>query len=210
MLIIPMNRDHNVLILGNFMWEIESRKLLRIDNGICKSSCESISLTHRQDQLLQCLLSAHPETLSRQQIIEKIWGSQHISQESLPQLINRTRQTLEDTSKRIIINKVGVGYKLKFNKIEGSNVTMDNKDKLSLKKRKLDRYWLIIVVGLGILTLLNIWHFAAAIGYKLEFEKVLQAKKYPYITPIDSEKSTVIIDNHECIYDRTQLLLTCQ
>lgn len=205
-----MNRDHNVLILGNFMWEIESRKLLRIDNGIFKSSCESISLTHRQDQLLQCLLSAHPETLSRQQIIEKIWGSQHISQESLPQLINRTRQTLEDTSKRIIINKVGVGYKLKFNTIEGSNVTMDNKDKLSLKKRKLDRYWLIIVVGLGILTLLNIWHFAAAIGYKLEFEKVLQAKKYPYITPIDSEKSTVIIDNHECIYDRTQLLLTCQ
>ncbi|KOR97960.1 hypothetical protein LO82_11090 [Vibrio vulnificus] len=204
-----MKRDNNVLILGNFMWEIKSRKLLRIDNGICKANCKPISLTHRQDQLLQCLLSAHPETLSRQQIIEKIWGSQHISQESLPQLINRTRQTLEDTSKRIIVNKVGVGYKLKFNTIEDSNITIDNKDNHSLKKRKLDHYWLIMITGLGILTLLNIWHFTAAIGYKLEFEKVLQAKKYPYITPIDNKKSTVIINNHECIYDRTQLLLTC-
>ncbi|EGR0668765.1 winged helix family transcriptional regulator [Vibrio vulnificus] len=206
-----MNANHNILILGNFMWYVDSRQLIRVEDAVSKNGHEPILLTNRQEQLLKCLLSAHPKTLSKQQIIEQIWGTQHISQESLPQLIIRTRQTLEDTTKQILENKVGIGYQLNFSTIEESEIDEKkiNGENLSIQDKR-ERYWFSASILLIAVTLFNVWNYFSAVIHKSEIQEVLRAKAYPYITRVDKDSITISIDNRECLYDRTQFLLTCK
>ncbi|WDZ73468.1 winged helix-turn-helix domain-containing protein [Vibrio harveyi] len=65
---------------------------------------DALKLTNKQKALLNCLVDAYPNTISNKEIIQQVWGYEHISQESLPQLINRTRRTLEDNEKTILVN----------------------------------------------------------------------------------------------------------
>ncbi|WP_235860693.1 winged helix-turn-helix domain-containing protein [Vibrio jasicida] len=107
-------KNNNRIVLGKFTWYRTTHYLqLSPLNGTAEEQ-ETVKLTNKQKALLNCLVDAYPNTISNKEIIQQVWGYEHISQESLPQLINRTRRTLEDYEKTILVNTPGVGYSLSF------------------------------------------------------------------------------------------------
>ncbi|GAL02426.1 hypothetical protein JCM19237_5319 [Photobacterium aphoticum] len=105
------------LRLGRFLWQTDSRSL---STDVGSPSSEALILTQKQFKLLRCLVDASPDVLSHEQIVEKVWQSRPISQESLAQLISRTRNTLCDRDKSILVNVLGEGYKLVFTVVDSA------------------------------------------------------------------------------------------
>jgi DNA-binding winged helix-turn-helix (wHTH) protein len=92
-------KNNNRIVLGKFTWDRTTHNLQpSLLSGRTKEQ-GTVKLTNKQKALLNCLVDAHPSTISNKAIIQQVWGYEHISQESLPQLINRTRRTLEDNEK---------------------------------------------------------------------------------------------------------------
>lgn len=185
-------------------------------------------LTPKQHQLLACLIEAYPNTLKKEQIIEKVWGSKHISQESLPQLINRTRQSLEDGNKSILVNEPGVGYSLNFTPVTADSAVKTtpsinacpdaspSTQPLSQTLRSSaptiavqNRLWGALCTALIVSLAFNLWDLGTAVHYQQDFLNVLNEKPYPKMTKGQDGIIHLTIDNHECKYYKTQLLLQC-
>lgn len=111
-------KNNNRIVLGKFTWDRTTHYLLPSLLSGKTEEQDTVKLTNKQKALLNCLVDANPNTISNKEIIQQVWGYEHISQESLPQLINRTRRTLEDNDKSILINVPGVGYSLNFTAAE--------------------------------------------------------------------------------------------
>ncbi|MCV3262814.1 winged helix-turn-helix domain-containing protein [Vibrio harveyi] len=107
-------KNNNRIVLGKFTWDRTTHYLLPSLLSGKTEELDALKLTNKQKALLNCLVDAYPNTISNKEIIQQVWGYEHISQESLPQLINRTRRTLEDNEKTILVNTPGVGYSLNF------------------------------------------------------------------------------------------------
>lgn len=216
-----MNDRPDTLTLGNFTWHVNSRRLERIHREESEQPLQDVTLTYKQFRLLKCLFDAYPNVLEREKIVDYVWESKPTSTESLPQLINRTRQTLEDIEKCILVNEPGVGYSLSFT-LELEPVP-DTQCEVTLKPRYdqningLDEQksgsknilWRTIFLVAFALSVINVWHAAEAIYYHSDFKRVLQAKPYPHTTPLDGDKILVKIDGHECTYEKSKLLLKC-
>ncbi|WP_045409651.1 winged helix-turn-helix domain-containing protein [Vibrio jasicida] len=209
-------KNNNRIVLGKFTWDRTTHYLLpSLLSGRTKEQ-GTVKLTNKQKALLNCLVDAHPSTISNKAIIQQVWGYEHISQESLPQLINRTRRTLEDNDKSILINVPGVGYSLNFAAEQEklvSEVLIEPKQKTLpmsvIKTGQSQGLWSLLLTALLILTVFNLYETAKALYYKHDFEQVLKAKVYPEIKRSDDGKTVVTINNHECIYHKDQLLLQC-
>ncbi|CAH1536631.1 Pilus assembly protein [Vibrio jasicida] len=213
-------KNNNRIVLGKFTWDRTTHNLQpSLLSGRTKEQ-GTVKLTNKQKALLNCLVDAHPSTISNKEIIQQVWGYEHISQESLPQLINRTRRTLEDNDKKILINIPGVGYSLNFDVTEDEELTSEQRiepkhDVLPILGMKAAHHqnlksWRILFTALLIVTMFNLWNTASALYYKHDFEKVLSAAPYPEAQRSDDGTITVTIDNHECIYHKDELLLECQ
>ncbi|OLQ86841.1 hypothetical protein BIY21_17740 [Vibrio ponticus] len=177
-----------------------------------------------------CLLDASPKTLSKEDIIEKVWDSRHISPESLPQLIIRTRQALGDSKKTVLINEPGIGYKLNFstrgkqsrddNSAVGVTTPISSHLQTShLSKnavltpeqstRKLNFVKLLVIAILLIAVIFQCLYLLSAVRYKNEFKSIGHNTPYPFVQTKD-EQTIVTIDNYECIYQKDRKLLSCQ
>ncbi|ELI0634985.1 winged helix-turn-helix domain-containing protein [Vibrio harveyi] len=212
-------KNNNRIVLGKFTWDRTTHYLLPSLLSGKTEEQDTVKLTNKQKALLNCLVDAHPNTISNKEIIQQVWGYEHISQESLPQLINRTRRTLEDSDKSILINVPGVGYSLNFDVVEeeefASEPQIEPKQKTIVtsgiqtgyyQKQKL---WHLLFVALLGVTMFNLWNTANALYYEHDFKKVLRAEPYPETKHLDDGTITVTIDNHECTYHKDQLLLQC-
>lgn len=194
--------NNNSLVLGNYLWDRTTHYLQPSPlNGKAEEQ-EAVKLTNKQKALLNCLVDAYPNTISNKEIIQQVWGYEHISQESLPQLINRTRRTLEDNEKTILVNTPGVGYSLNF-KFAPEECALKS---TSTQNAKL---WNALFIVMLFVTLFNLYETTKALYFKHDFEQVLRAKVYPEIKRSDDGKTVVTINNHECIYHKDQLLLQC-
>ena len=214
-----MKNNNLDLILGNFIWKVESRQLKRIANNQ-PSDKESISLTPKQHRLLKYLFDAHPQVRQNHQIIEYVWESKPTSSESLPQLINRTRQAIEDWDKTILINEPGVGYSLNFDIVQVDDHLPSQEEEEEEEKSKMPPlkacrkfinsmgYLPFIVLAIG--TGFNAWETAKALYYEANFRNVFQAQPYPDMKTLDNGNILITIDDHACIYDNSELLLQCQ
>ncbi|NOJ18028.1 winged helix-turn-helix domain-containing protein [Vibrio jasicida] len=210
-------KNNNRIVLGKFTWDRTTHYLLPSLLSGKTEEQDTVKLTNKQKALLNCLVDAHPNTISNKEIIQQVWGYEHISQESLPQLINRTRRTLEDNDKSILINVPGVGYSLNFAAAEQeklvSEVLIEPKQKTLpmsvIKTGQSQGLWCLLLAALLVLTVFNLYETAKALYYKHDFEQVLRAKAYPEINRSKDGTITLTIDNHECIYHKDQLLLKC-
>lgn len=212
-------KNNNRIVLGKFTWDRTTHYLLPSLLSGKTEEQDTVKLTNKQKALLNCLVDAHPNTISNKEIIQQVWGYEHISQESLPQLINRTRRTLEDNDKSILINVPGVGYSLNFTAAEQEElvsetpiepkqeaiVTSDTRKGYHQNKK----LWRFLFAALLVVTMFNLWNTANALYYKHDYEKVLRAAPYPETKRLDDGTITVTIDNHECTYYKDQLLLQC-
>ncbi|MCX2789278.1 winged helix-turn-helix domain-containing protein [Vibrio sp. Sgm 5] len=206
-------KNNNRIVLGKFTWDRTTHYLqLSPLNGTAEEQ-ETVKLTNKQKALLNCLVDAYPNTISNKEIIQQVWGYEHISQESLPQLINRTRRTLEDNEKTILVNTPGVGYSLNFKFAPEEPVlkpiTKPEECALKSASKQNAKLWHALFIVMLLVTLFNLYETTKALYYKHDFEQVLKAKAYPEIKRSDDGKTVVTINNHECIYHKDQLLLQC-
>ncbi|WP_039987922.1 winged helix-turn-helix domain-containing protein [Vibrio owensii] len=212
-------KNNNRIVLGKFTWDRTTHYLLPSLLSGKTEEQDTVKLTNKQKALLNCLVDAHPNTISNKEIIQQVWGYEHISQESLPQLINRTRRTLEDSDKSILINVPGVGYSLNFAAAEQeelvSETPIEPKQEAIVTSDARKGYhqnkklWRFLFAALLVVTMFNLWNTANALYYKHDYEKVLRAAPYPETKRLDDGTITVTIDNHECTYYKDQLLLQC-
>ncbi|WP_199460236.1 winged helix-turn-helix domain-containing protein [Vibrio owensii] len=210
-------KNNNRIVLGKFTWDRTTHYLLPSLLSGKTEEQDTVKLTNKQKALLNCLVDAHPNTISNKEIIQQVWGYEHISQESLPQLINRTRRTLEDNDKSILINVPGVGYSLNFAAAEQEKLVSEaliepKQETLPMSVIETGQsqgLWCLLLAALLVLTVFNFYETAKALYYKHDFEQVLRAKAYPEIKRSDDGKTIVTINNHECIYHKDQLLLQC-
>ncbi|MFM2656859.1 winged helix-turn-helix domain-containing protein [Vibrio owensii] len=205
--------NNNSLVLGNYLWDRTTHYLQPSPlNGKAEEQ-EAVKLTNKQKALLNCLVDAHPNTISNKEIIQQVWGYEHISQESLPQLINRTRRTLEDNEKTILVNTPGVGYSLNFKFAQEEPVlkpiTKPEQCALKSTSKQNAKLWNALFIVMLFVTLFNLYETTKALYFKHDFEQVLRAKVYPEIKRSDDGKTVVTINNNECIYHKDQLLLQC-
>lgn len=208
-----MMKSRNQVVVGRFNWDRTTHYLQPSPlNGKAEEQ-ETVKLTNKQKALLNCLVDAYPNTISNKEIIQQVWGYEHISQESLPQLINRTRRTLEDNNKTILVNTPGVGYSLSFEFALEEPVSQPKAKSEELAPRLVgkqnSKVWNVIFAITLFATLFNIWETARALYYQHDFEHVLKAEPYPEMNRSKDGTITLTIDNHECIYHKDQLLLEC-
>ncbi|KLV06980.1 hypothetical protein ABT56_07475 [Photobacterium aquae] len=210
-----MKTDSKTLIIGNYCWSVGSRALYHkkdLDNGVTK---ESLTLTQKQYDLLLCLYNAHPVTMDKESIVNAIWGSRPISAESLPQIITRTRQLLEDNDKSIIVNKPGVGYMLNFSTYENvEKCIIDEASKAETHENETktkNPLWRIVFTVLIIMTIFQSWRLGSAIHYKNLYMDMIFHTPYPYIEKKPNSKDIIVtLDKHECIYTQGKQLLSCK
>ncbi|GAL04232.1 hypothetical protein JCM19237_2383 [Photobacterium aphoticum] len=107
-----------VPIIGHFHWDQRTHSLHPLTEEKGDTGGDIKRLTNKQQALLSCLYTASPSPVPNHIIVKTVWGSGHISAESLPQLISRTRQILDDKKKSIIINHPGHGYSLSLTSID--------------------------------------------------------------------------------------------
>ncbi|MGF1868091.1 winged helix-turn-helix domain-containing protein [Enterovibrio norvegicus] len=234
-----MKDTHNQQILGNFLWETDSRQLKRIDVGNEDLPKEELVLTPKQFRLLKCLHDAHPNVLQREQIIDYVWESKPTSAESLPQLINRTRHALGDKDKSILVNAPGYGYYLVFTPstpednvdndadTEDTDVDVDVDIKTDAKEEEplnaapapersgksktlpAKLAWVALFAILSVFTLLHSWEVARGFYYQWSFNHVLHATPYPNMEIQDNGDVLITMDKHTCTYNKEKRLLQC-
>ncbi|MFA5138218.1 MAG: response regulator transcription factor [Elusimicrobiota bacterium] len=76
---------------------------------------EAVSLSHKEFEFLKCLLEAQGKALTREQILERVWGydrSMEIETTTIDQHIARLRRKLGPEADRVVTVK-NVGYRLK-------------------------------------------------------------------------------------------------
>lgn len=206
-----MVNDNININVGDFIWQIESRELKK--KSTAESAEEVVVLTPKQYQLLRCLYDAYPEIIDKEEIVEKVWGGRVTSPESLPQLIIRTRQTIRDEKKQILINEPGVGYSLKFSHLEANSLELDNSHLKPIQPRgrrmSID-CWMVMKGAMLLLTAMNIFFVASAFYHKANFIAVHQANAYPNVSHQVDGTLSVVIGSSKCIYDKKKLSIQCE
>ncbi|MGR5537560.1 winged helix-turn-helix domain-containing protein [Vibrio campbellii] len=220
-----MKDESIVLILGDFIWKVGERKLHRVEQAKGLISGNTIVLTPKMFRLVTCLYEGRHSIVSKEQIISYVWESKPTSQESLSQLINRTRYLIEDNNKSILVNEPSIGYSLSFkeaidqnvsvadqtsnNDVESDNDVESTKMDVILGTQNHSQAKSAILVLATLLTVLHIIYSGIKIYNNLKFEGVLQETPYPYVVSKADGRIFVTIDEHECVYEKNQLLLKC-
>nr|WP_086939326.1 helix-turn-helix domain-containing protein [Thaumasiovibrio occultus] len=216
-----MKSNPSIKVVGNFLWEVDSRKLTRIapektNDGVTEGGEQSseLLLTPKQYRLLKCLFDAHPQTLPNDNIVEYVWNGKPTSPESLPQLIKRTRLALEDTERTILVNEPGVGYRLAFTECAISQSAPRSTklaDQAMLReswRNNVAVLWPAIALIAGMLTIYHLSTVADAWYFKPKFDHLQVAKPYPFISESEG-KTELTIDGHQCIYIKERRLIRC-
>lgn len=86
---------------------------LNQDKRICLKNDQEIQLTTKEFDILAILFNANGNVLSREKILNEIWGYDAIYEtRTVDMHIKSIRQKLEDIDKKLITTVHGVGYKI--------------------------------------------------------------------------------------------------
>ncbi len=87
---------------------------INIEHRLLYHGQQLLEPDRREFELLRLLVEAHPETIGRRELIDRLWHNQEISDASLAQLVRRTRKLLGDDAKnpRYIKTLHGIGLRL--------------------------------------------------------------------------------------------------
>lgn len=96
------------LAIGRYRFDHQQQRL-----GLADGSQPARSLTHREAELLKCLLDQRNHVLTRTAVLRLLWGDDSFfNGRSLDVFITRLRRYLRHDSQVQIVNVRGVGYKL--------------------------------------------------------------------------------------------------
>lgn len=96
------------LVIGRYRFDYPQQRLRLADN-----SHPPLTLTHREAELLKCLLDQQAQVLTRTAVLRELWGDDSFfNGRSLDVFITRLRRYLHHDPNVQILNVRGVGYKL--------------------------------------------------------------------------------------------------
>ena len=87
-----------------------------LERYVVKVKGEAVALSSKEFEFLKCLISAKGRVLSRDQLLERVWGydsALEIDTRTVDQHIARLREKLGSESRRVVTVK-NVGYRLKL------------------------------------------------------------------------------------------------
>jgi len=106
---IVVLKDHRPAIfnLGHFNFDIANQQLTE--------GKKNYRLTHRESELLGCLVENIHQIVKREDILMKVWGNDHyFASRSLDVFISRLRKILKTDSRIRIENIHNIGYRLRI------------------------------------------------------------------------------------------------
>ncbi|RZK45389.1 MAG: response regulator transcription factor [Hymenobacter sp.] len=96
------------LAIGRYRFDYPQQRL-RLADG----SQPEVQLTHREAELLKCLLDQQAQVLTRTAVLRELWGDDSFfNGRSLDVFVTRLRRYLRHDPNVLILNVRGVGYKL--------------------------------------------------------------------------------------------------
>ncbi|OLQ89699.1 hypothetical protein BIY21_14775 [Vibrio ponticus] len=200
----------NTIILGDLIWEVESKELKKMDGDTANEV--AVVLTPKQYQLLKCLYDAYPNVLKKEQIVEEVWCNTFTSSESLPQLIIRTRQAIGDSTKQILVNQPGIGYSLNFKLPVDDKVDSELSERQSAKitnSKQTFGLWQFLLVLMCLGTAYHAVEVGKSFYSASVFKQVHQANPYPNVLSAAGGKVDVLIGKTKCVYEKKKLVLRC-
>lgn len=99
-------KKSDVLSVGNLSIDTSKRT--------CTLNDEEVLLTTREFDILTLLVSSAGKTVTREQILKKIWGidDKNLETRTIDMHIKSLRKKLNDVNQEIIVTVYGVGYKI--------------------------------------------------------------------------------------------------
>ncbi|MDD9178504.1 MULTISPECIES: winged helix-turn-helix domain-containing protein [Aliivibrio] len=98
--------------LNEIYWNPKTKKLYNSLEDARNDLNEYGSTTPLVSDILNLLIKEYPLVCNNEYIKNELWGTQWISNESIPQLIKRTRVAIRDSEREVIENVKGTGYKI--------------------------------------------------------------------------------------------------
>lgn len=101
-------KKSDVLSVGNLSIDTSKRTCT------CTLNDEEVLLTTREFDILTLLISSAGKTVTREQILKKIWGidDKNLETRTIDMHIKSLRKKLNDVNQEIIVTVYGVGYKI--------------------------------------------------------------------------------------------------
>ena len=216
-----------IVKLNEIYWNPISKKLYdSLDDAVsCKN--EYGSTTPLVSSILNLLIQEYPLVCKNENIKNILWGTQWISNESIPQLIKRTRVAIKDIDRDVIENIKGNGYKI--NKVEKISLQVDiQEDDIDVlveeepKKlieplritRNINERKSIIILGFSILmfslsSISLIYCIEKHVFFDLvPLSEITKMKDFSF-TPLSEDKFILKSKKQECELDITNKIARC-
>lgn len=97
-------RDMSSLVVGELRFDTLSNEITWGGN--------SIKLAPKQRAILKCLMQKHPQLVSRQTLVQQVWGEDEPRSDALRSHIYALRQTLNNGQQSMLQTMHGQGYRL--------------------------------------------------------------------------------------------------
>lgn len=98
-------------VAGNLVWSFgavefdERRWQLRVRGA-------AVELEPRPLEILACLLRHAGETVSREELLQDVWGHAHLSKNALSNSVGKLRRAIDDEDETLIVTVHRIGYRL--------------------------------------------------------------------------------------------------
>ena len=110
--LVSMSRNQNEIVLKSAEMSGQGRvfslteRVLRADTG------DVVDLRRQSSEVLSVLIYAQEEVVSKQHLIESVWGVKAVTDDSLSQCIADIRRALDDDAHAILVTHPRKGYQL--------------------------------------------------------------------------------------------------
>ncbi|OCH39385.1 toxin-coregulated pilus transcriptional regulator TcpP [Aliivibrio fischeri] len=201
-----------VFKLNEIYWDPATKKLYDTLEDAVNGNNEYGSTTPLVSAILTLLIKEHPSICKNEHIKDVLWGTQWISNESIPQLIKRTRVSIKDTNRHVIENVKGNGYKI--NNVEeiriSSNSIQCTEKKTSHSKLKETSIFLFSIIIFILSSSALIFCIEKHVFYDLiPLQEIKKIKDFDLIK-ISEDKFLIKTKDQECELNLKNKIARCK
>ncbi|MDD9196906.1 winged helix-turn-helix domain-containing protein [Aliivibrio sp. S3MY1] len=210
--------------LNEIYWNPKTKKLYNSLEDARNDLNEYGTTTPLVSGILDLLIKEYPLVCNNENIKNILWGTQWISNESIPQLIKRTRVAIRDSEREVIENVKGTGYKINnLQSIEYKEKTLDVecelikdnlesvtlKSDVNIKQKQLVMFLFSILVFIFSMSSL-IYCVNKHVFYELvPLSEIVEVKDFDFIK-ISDNKYILKTKNQECEFNINKKIARCK
>ena len=210
--------------LNEIYWNPKTKKLYNSLEDARNDVNEYGSTTPLVSGILNLLIKEYPLVCNNEHIKNILWGTQWISNESIPQLIKRTRVAIRDSEREVIENVKGTGYKINnLQSIDYKEIPVDIDNELieeALEQGKVEsnrkiKQKKITILVLSIVTFILstatlIYCVNKHVFYKLvPLNEIIKIKDFDFIR-LSDDKYILKTKKQECEFNLINKIARCK